>query len=361
MSKLRKLPSRTLIKLQAKSIVRAAYLGLLGRKPDRDGLAYYSKRLRADGDLVRLLSDLKLESQEKYETCLAEERAAALTYRNVVGVWDSPPDFPGSVPLTSRICQQADFTLDAYRYWIAAIGEEPRFHRKQWEFFFIAQALHESEMLVGGKRGLGFGVGQEPLPALFASFGCEIMATDQETDEAIRAGWAQTGEHASGIEPLNARGLCDAESFSRLVRFEFADMNDIPARYHGCFDFCWSACCFEHLGSLEHGLTFVERSLDTLKPGGIVVHTTEFNLTSNDKTVESRDLSIYRRCDIKQLVERLTRAGHHIEPVAYGPGNGAVDEFVDLPPFRQEPHLRLRIAEFDCTSIGLIVRKAPQA
>jgi Domain of unknown function (DUF4214) len=357
---LRKLSSRTLIRLQAKSIVRAAYQGLLGRKPDGDGLAHYTKQLSADGDLAKLLSDLlsSEEFRERFEASLVEERAAALTYRNLVGVPAPPLDLPGPIPLTSRVCQQADFVLDAYRYWMNAIGEVPKFHRKQWEFFFVAQALHERKMLVSGSRGLGFGVGQEPLVALFASLGCEIIATDQETDEAIRAGWAQTGQHASGIEPLNARQLCDPESFSRLVRFEFANMNDIPDRYKTSFDFCWSACCLEHLGSLEHGLVFVERSLDTLKPGGVAVHTTEFNLTSNDETIESRDLSIYRRCDIERLVDRLTRVGHQVEPITYEPQNGVVDEFVDLPPFRAEPHLRLRVADFECTSIGLIVRKS---
>ena len=355
--------SRSLMKLQANSIVRAAYKGLLGRKPDGHGLAHYSKRLRADGDLAKLLSDLVSsgEFRENFEACAAHAEAAALTYQNLVGAAETPLSLPGPIPLTSRVCQQADFVLDAYRYWMNAIDEEPKFHRKQWEFFFIAQALHERKMLVDGKRGLGFGVGQEPLVALFASLGCEIMATDQETDEAVRAGWAQTGQHTTSIEPLNARRLCNPESFSRLVRFEFADMNHIPAQYRASFDFCWSACCFEHLGSLEHGLTFVERSLDTLKPGGIAVHTTEFNLSSNDETVESRDLSIYRRCDIERLIDRLTRAGHHVEPIAHGSGNGVVDQVVDLPPFRQEPHLRLRIAEFDCTSIGLIVRKSATA
>ena len=31
------------------------------------------------------------------------------------------------------------------------------------------------------------------------------------------------------------------------------------------------------------------------------------------------------------------------------------DFALDLPPYRDEPHLRLRIAAYDCTSIGLII------
>ena len=61
-----------------------------------------------------------------------------------------------------------------------------RLHRKIWEFCFIAQALDERGMLARGRRGLGFAVGTEPLPAMFASRGCAIVATDLAT--AVVAG-----------------------------------------------------------------------------------------------------------------------------------------------------------------------------
>ena len=41
---------------------------------------------------------------------------------------------------------------------------------------------------VRDSRGLGFGVGREPLVALFASLGCEVMATDLEPERAERPG-----------------------------------------------------------------------------------------------------------------------------------------------------------------------------
>jgi hypothetical protein len=96
-----------------------------------------------------------------------------------------------------------------------------------------------------------------------------------------------------------------------------------------------------------------------LKPSGIAVHTTEFNMSSNADTFESAELSLYRRKDLEALVDRLGTAGHHVEQIDWYQGRGFADRHIDLPPYTIEPlHLRLRIAEYDCTSIGLIAHKA---
>jgi len=87
------------------------------------------------------------------------------------------------------------------------------------------------------------------------------------------------------------------------------------------------------------------------------VHTTEFNLSSNDTTIETPSLSIYRRQDIERLIVRLSQAGHHVAPVDWNPGDGFIENLVDLPPYRAPAHLRLKLAKFDCTSIGLIIQK----
>ncbi len=80
--------------------------------------------------------------------------------------------------MVSCLCRQEHFALPQYAYWCKRIKEVPRWHRKQWEFVYICQALWEAGMLDAGKRGLGFGVGKEPLVALFAALGCNITATD---------------------------------------------------------------------------------------------------------------------------------------------------------------------------------------
>jgi len=102
--------------------------------------------------------------------------------------------------------------------------------------------------------------------------------------------------------------------------------------------------------SISALLNVASASLLTLKTGGVVVHTTGFNLSSETDSFESRDLSIYRKCDIESVVVRLEKAGHYIEPLDFSRGATFVDGYVDLPPYRSEPHLRLRIGECDCTS-----------
>ena len=96
---------------------------------------------------------------------LPEHDAGAL-YVGMVGSAEPLAQFPARIPFTSTVCRQVHFSLDQYRYWTKAMRERPLFHRKQWEFVYIAQALFERRMLAPGRRGLAFGVGKEPLPAL---------------------------------------------------------------------------------------------------------------------------------------------------------------------------------------------------
>ena len=94
----------------------------------------------------------------------------------------------------------------------------------------------------------------------------------------------------------------------KRVSYRNVDMNNIPDDIVG-YDFCWSTCAFEHLGSLYHGIEFVKNSLKTLKPGGIAVHTTEFNLYSDDWTYETEGCSMYRKCDIEYLIDSIESSG----------------------------------------------------
>ncbi|MEO8508467.1 MAG: class I SAM-dependent methyltransferase, partial [Betaproteobacteria bacterium] len=204
--------------------------------------------------------------------------------------------------------------------------------------------------------GLGFAVGQEPLSAMFATFGTHILATDLSTAEAQASGWVDTAQHAQGYEAINARGICGDAQLRRLVEFRFANMNDINPEFDGGFDFVWSSCALEHLGSLDDGKRFIYQAMNCLKPGGVAVHTTEFNVGSNDSTIESGDTVLFRRRDIEEVVARLRRLGHSID-VDYDAGGGAADSFIDVPPYKHSTHLKIQIGHYVVTSIGLIIRK----
>ncbi len=264
-------------------------------------------------------------------------------------------DLPQLDAPISQLCTHAQIESAIYQHWLSRMKEPPRRHRKLWEFAYILQVLSEHQMLQPGRRGLGFGVGTEPLPALMASCGVAVHATDLELEQAKLKGWVATNQHLAALEELNARQICDEESFRRLVSFEPIDMNAVPQRLRG-FDFTWSSCALEHLGSLKKGLRFIEASLGTLKPGGVAVHTTEFNCSSDHKTVSRGDTVLYRRRDIVGFLERMTRKGYRTALTLAVAGD-PLDKHVDVPPYSPYDHLRLELHGYVTTSIGMVIQK----
>ncbi len=272
-------------------------------------------------------------------------------------------DYPGCAAsdapftqLTSSLCRQADFSSAAYHAWCARFGQRRKWHRKQWEYFFILQSLYERGKLAPGQRGLGFGVGKEPLVSVMAALGAEALATDMSLSAAKSQGWVSTKQFAAQLADLNDGGHCPAQDFARLVTYREVDMNAIPTDI-GAFDFMWSSCAFEHLGTLRHGVDFVLNSCKHLKSGGVGVHTTEYNLSSNDVTIESGHTSLYRKRDFEALAVELAANGCQLLPLNFETGSGVLDHWVDVPPFLDHVHLRRQLEEFSVTSVGLIVIK----
>jgi hypothetical protein len=107
----------------------------------------------------------------------------------------------------SQACTYKQFVSPIYSMWCQQFGETPRLHRKQWEFCYILQALAVHGMLGPRQRGLGYGVGTEPLPAVMAARGCAVVVTDCDYEQAKAAGWVTTDQHAIGA--VNDRGICD--------------------------------------------------------------------------------------------------------------------------------------------------------
>jgi hypothetical protein len=260
-----------------------------------------------------------------------------------------------SVP-RSRLCTQEELQSPSFQRW-ASVLREPHMnlHRKLWEWCFIAEILHRDGMLAPGRRGLGFAVGHEPLVAQFAARGAQVLATDLDVEKATEAGWVGSNEHAASLAMLNDRGLCDDAEFERLVQFRDVNMLAFDVAELHDFDFVWSSCAFEHLGSLEAGMGYVVESMRCLKPGGLAVHTTEFNVGSNDSTVADGGTVIYRQQDIEALAADLRSRGYLVE-LDFGRGTQLADYHVDVPPYTHEPHLKLHLMGYTTTSIGIVVR-----
>jgi hypothetical protein len=255
----------------------------------------------------------------------------------------------------SQACTQAQFESPVYDHWVRQIREEKRYHRKQWEFVYILQVLATHGMLAEGRSGVGFGVGLEPLPATLAASGAAVLATDLPVDQAIGSGWAESGQHAPSLARLNDREICPPDVFAERVEFRPLDMNTLDPSL-GEFDFCWSSCAFEHLGSIEHGFNFVERSVDLLRPGGVAVHTTEFNCSSNDATIDHSSTVLFRQRDLLRLSRGLAKRGYKIV-LNFSLGDMPLDKHVDVSPYCTEKHLKLVLGEFVTTSFGLVVER----
>jgi hypothetical protein len=229
-------------------------------------------------------------------------------------------------------------------------------HRKTWEFAYIFHRLNRANVLKRGRRGLGFGVGAEKMPAIFASMGAKITATDAPMDVAGE-GWRETGQHSASKEDLFYPQIIPRATFDKMVTFDGCDMNNISPELKD-FDFCWSSCALEHLGSIQHGLDFILNSVEnTLKIGGYACHTTELNMSSDDETLETEGCVLFRKQDLLGLCKKLEERGHWVEPLNVEPGDLPPDYLVDVPPYASNPHLKLLLASYVTTSVGLLVRR----
>lgn len=267
-----------------------------------------------------------------------------------------PPSFDAP---DSQLVSEAQFHSPRFEFWRRVFRMAPGLNRKLWEYLYIVNALDHYVGLCDGTRILGFGVGYEQIPAVLAARGCGVTATDY-----VEAGeWAAQSIDDVALRPrdedadptLASLELGDADVIRRLIEFRNVDMNRIPNDLRG-YDGLWSCGSLEHIGGLQNGLDFIESSLDCLRPGGIAVHTTEFNVSSNEATLDTAGMSFYRASDILSLAARLTSAGHGIV-LNLTRGTGPIDNHVDKPPYHYDLTMNALVAGYLITSIGLIIQK----
>ncbi len=243
---------------------------------------------------------------------------------------------------SAGVCKHADFLTDWYRRrheamsgpWRPESLHDYQYTRKSWEWCVIAELLDRHGVLSDGRTGIGFAVGKEPLASVFARAGAQVLATDLAASDSGSQRWAMTDQHAAGVDALWHSKIVDRDLFTERVRFAHADMRDLSTLAgEGPVDFIWSSCALEHLGSLGAGIEFVLESAKLLRPGGLAVHTTEFNVSSTLDTVETGGNVLYRESDIGDLAERLRAAGYRLRPIEFDIGDHEFDRRYDVEPF----------------------------
>ncbi len=313
----------------------------------------YEIAKRRGAKLIELADTLRHLSQ-RLDDVVHNDAAFQYTWARTAALTDFSQPCADD-PMSSRVCRQADCGAE-YAEWERQLRESPKVSRKDWEWSAICRALETAGLLQSGKRALGFAVGTEPLVAAFAARGIDVVATDLATDDARAVEWAATNQHALNFEGLRKPEICDDDVLAERTTIRAVDMNHIPDDLKANqFDFIWSSCAFEHLGSIEAGLDFVENSMECLAPGGISVHTTEFNLDSNDDTESEGGTVAFRTRDFEEMERRLAAKGHTMSPFVEGSREGIFDYLIDVPP-KHFGALIVRLGPYRITPAVIVVR-----
>jgi hypothetical protein len=203
-----------------------------------------------------------------------------------------------------------------YQLWAERTGEAAVLQRRQWERFYVLQALHQEDALEPGAKGLVIGTDRDPIEPFTSGRGCDLTT----------------------VAPGELEGVGG----------------------HG-FDFAWSISALDELGDLDARLQFVRRSLDVLRPGAVAVHTTSLAVAPRRPALRlaTRGRSTpaaMRQRDLVEL-ERLLRADGHSIDCTFVLGDLPADRWVDRPPY-SPTHLCAATAAGTVTSFGILVRKA---
>jgi 2-polyprenyl-3-methyl-5-hydroxy-6-metoxy-1,4-benzoquinol methylase len=332
-------------------------LALLLSRVDSQSRPNINALSEATRDLNVLALNVKFFGYE-----LARQLAQALPVRTGLG--------PRPVGLRSKPSTQADLESEWVAYWCSELKIPLVFHRKLWELAYVLQAIYEHGHLRTGSRGLGFGCGSEPLPSYLAAHGVIVTATDLPPHDSRTQGWIDTSQHTTSVDRAFNSDLVTREQFDRCVGLRYVDMNAIP-RDLAEYDFCWSICALEHIGSIQKGLDFIADSLSTLRPGGLAVHTTEFNFMNDRETIDNWGTVLFQRRHFSAIAERLRDAGHRVAELEFDVGDKPLDKFIDVAPFAHDwdpqlraswgdggPHIKLSVDGFACTCFGLVITKS---
>jgi hypothetical protein len=243
-------------------------------------------------------------------------------------------------PMYARLCEAMAFPPS-------------NIHRKDWEWVYIARCIELFGLNKPGKSAVCFASGAEPLVSFVAAGGANVLATDAPED--IGGNWGSSGQYATKSADLFKSRLLSSKVFDELVSFRPVDMNHIPEDVQN-FDFLWSSCALEHLGTRQLGIDFVHRAMRCLKPGGIAIHTTELNLGSNEETIDSFPTCFFLKRDIERLAAELVTKKHWVAPLNFHTGREIFDRHIDQQPY-SNIHLKAKFGDIISTSFGIIIKK----
>jgi len=260
----------------------------------------------------------------------------------VEALLDASSDFV----LESRICTSTDIYSGWHRSLAKCLRADNYKLRKIWEWTYTLKALQVAGKLTPEAAGLGFGCGTEPLASCFANFAARVRVTDAPIDVIDGKGWSDTAQHTASLEDAKHEWLASRADLDRVLEFAYVDMNNIPESLLDGFDFVWSSCALEHLGNKLKGLQFIVNSSRCLKPGGIAVHTTEYDL-SGTSTIDEWETVLFSSNDLLVVLPALISDAERsfpglklrLLPFNLTRGSAFLDGYVDIPPYSYHANL----------------------
>jgi SAM-dependent methyltransferase len=193
----------------------------------------------------------------------------------------------------SKLCDAADwFQPDILEIIANELREVPRFHRKQWESAMIFLALRRLGKLQPESTGLSMGGGKELILYALAQHVRQLVVTDlydTQTD------WdcAKTDDPDTFIRH-NKPFPVDDERLKAL-RMDMRDLH-FPDR---SFDFCYSTCAVEHIGTREDFLRHFNEVARVLTDDGVYVFTTE--VSYGDQTIKDEHNYVFSLRDLYEI------------------------------------------------------------
>jgi Methyltransferase domain len=224
-------------------------------------------------------------------------------------------------------------------------------YRKGWEFTQALYGLHELGLISRESRGLGVGVGREPLLFYLADRIGSVTGTDLYGKE----GWAENEANPKFVEET-AR-FCPRSFDSSRLRLLTMDGTDLEFD-SGRFDCVWSLSSIEHFGGHESARKSVEEMGRVTRRGGLVCVATEFVITPG---VDDHP-EYFRKQEFETYVLRATPTLTPIEPVSYAlPAlEYLIDPIMvhlDKDVHRVRHHIVLNDGRYQWTSVLVFFRK----
>jgi hypothetical protein len=268
------------------------------------------------------------------------------------------PHLPKS-PFGSEVVSEQRFLESDFFYWMRFLGEKPRLHSKQFQFYAImdrAFSIIKDGRQSSPPMAIGFGVGTEPIPSALVGLGYKVVATDY-LDGEIAETWRDSGQQSESFLDLNKRRLVTDEEFLNFCEFRNMDMNEIPNSLNGCFDFVWSSCALGHIGSYDKGLEFILNSLRLLSPGGWAVHTTELDKSELTEKFDYPNLSFYKIEDLESVLDKAELAGFKPLRIRKAAWTGKSEKYIVSEPWAKKPHLRIELFGREINSIVIQIQR----